>query len=121
MDGLLPDLRHKVDLLVRLSSMTLLMLACCASWEPNEATSGEDVRAFDAVRPASGTVQSAIAVLLCKLAVQLFNPPYVPTDDSEITKGGIAAAWAGGTNGRVVIDRLLSQVLRTYQTFFCIC
>lgn len=40
----------------------------------------------------------------------LFNPPYVPTDDSEITQGGIAAAWAGGPNGRVVIDRLLSQL-----------
>lgn len=40
----------------------------------------------------------------------LFNPPYVPTDDSELSQGGIAAAWAGGLRGRVVIDRLLSEL-----------
>lgn len=40
----------------------------------------------------------------------LFNPPYVPTDNSELYRGGIAAAWAGGAKGRVIIDRLLSQL-----------
>lgn len=40
----------------------------------------------------------------------LFNPPYVVTPDDEVSVDGISAAWAGGTNGRVVIDRFLAQV-----------
>lgn len=54
--------------------------------------------------PSCGLIEEACRNL------QLFNPPYVPTPDDEISKGGIAAAWAGGARGRVVIDRLLDQV-----------
>ena len=39
-----------------------------------------------------------------------FNPPYVVTPDEEIARGGIAAAWAGGYKGRVVIDRVLDML-----------
>ncbi|CAN0910482.1 Methyltransferase N6AMT1 [Linum grandiflorum] len=47
----------------------------------------------------------------CRLAgkvdLMVVNPPYVPTPEDEVGREGIAAAWAGGMNGRRVIDRLL--------------
>ena len=41
--------------------------------------------------------------------VILFNPPYVPTPDDEIQGNDIEVSWAGGTNGRRVIDRFLLE------------
>ena len=48
--------------------------------------------------------------------IQVFNPPYVLTPDEEVHRNGIARAWAGGRNGRRVIDRVLSLV--TLLTYF---
>lgn len=52
--------------------------------------------------------------------VFIFNPPYVPTPDEEVPVPVLAAstdplpaAWAGGENGRVVIDRALSLCAAT--------
>ncbi|XP_059667322.1 uncharacterized protein LOC132312814 [Cornus florida] len=39
--------------------------------------------------------------------VMVVNPPYVPTSEEEVGCDGIAAAWAGGENGRSVIDKIL--------------
>ncbi|XP_054290288.1 methyltransferase N6AMT1-like [Macrosteles quadrilineatus] len=41
--------------------------------------------------------------------VLIFNPPYVVTPDDEIA-GSIQRSWAGGANGRLVIDRLIEQM-----------
>ncbi|KAL3136611.1 hypothetical protein ABBQ38_005854 [Trebouxia sp. C0009 RCD-2024] len=62
-----------------------------------------DVIQADLVSPLSARLQQAVDILV-------FNPPYVPTPDEEVAKGGIAAAWAGGNCGRVVIDRVLPLV-----------
>ncbi|KAL0389361.1 UNVERIFIED_CONTAM: Methyltransferase N6AMT1 [Sesamum calycinum] len=39
--------------------------------------------------------------------VMVVNPPYVPTPEEEVGRHGIASAWAGGENGRSVIDKIL--------------
>lgn len=39
--------------------------------------------------------------------VMIVNPPYVPTPEDEVGAEGITASWAGGENGRSVIDRIL--------------
>jgi release factor glutamine methyltransferase len=45
-----------------------------------------------------------------KMDVVIFNPPYVPTPDEEVSGNGIEASWAGGTNGRIVVDRAIPQI-----------
>eukprot|EP00250_Pteridium_aquilinum_P031275 c43344_g1_i1 orf=66-890(+) len=42
--------------------------------------------------------------------VLVFNPPCVPTLNEEVGLDGITSAWAGGSRGRVVIDRMLDVV-----------
>lgn len=44
--------------------------------------------------------------------ILIFNPPYVPTPDEEVGSNGIEASWAGGKDGRFVLDRALSDIAR---------
>ncbi|KAK7348816.1 hypothetical protein VNO80_23519 [Phaseolus coccineus] len=39
--------------------------------------------------------------------IMVVNPPYVPTPEDEVGVEGITSSWAGGENGRSVIDRIL--------------
>jgi len=45
-----------------------------------------------------------------KVDFLVFNPPYVPTEEDELGRDDLYCAWAGGLDGRVVIDQLLPQV-----------
>lgn len=42
----------------------------------------------------------------------LFNPPYVVTTDEEVHGRGLNRAWAGGINGREIIDNVLDDLNR---------
>jgi release factor glutamine methyltransferase len=40
----------------------------------------------------------------------LANPPYLPGPSDELPAGGAELAWEGGTDGRLVVDRLCREV-----------
>eukprot|EP01127_Copromyxa_protea_P003112 TRINITY_DN1297_c0_g1_i4.p1 TRINITY_DN1297_c0_g1~~TRINITY_DN1297_c0_g1_i4.p1 ORF type:complete len:169 (-),score=28.87 TRINITY_DN1297_c0_g1_i4:102-608(-) len=45
-----------------------------------------------------------------KVDLLVFNPPYVPSEEEELNREDLYAAWAGGVDGREVIDQLLPVV-----------
>ena len=54
----------------------------------------------------------------------LFNAPYVPSEANEIDSKNVSAAWAGGENGRVVMDRLfplIPKILTKHGVFYLVC
>jgi len=40
------------------------------------------------------------------------NPPYVPCADPELPRRGLRRAWDAGTDGRVLLDRILDEAPR---------
>lgn len=45
-----------------------------------------------------------------KFDIILFNPPYVVTETDEIKGVGIERSWAGGVNGREIMDKLFPKI-----------
>jgi release factor glutamine methyltransferase len=70
-----------------------------------QATAQDNGVLVDVVQ--TSLVDGLLERLTGKVDVLLFNPPYVPTPDDEVGKSGIEASWAGGEDGRVVIDKFL--------------
>lgn len=80
-----------------------------------------------AENPEMKSILSAVETVRCDLAsgllpqldhrvsFLLFNPPYVPTPDEEVGGSDIEASWAGGVDGRRVIDRAVAQIAQSLQ------
>eukprot|EP00884_Botryococcus_braunii_P001436 jgi/Botrbrau1/11293/Bobra.0038s0059.1 len=114
-----------IALLLRQAGCVSLQIATDISSAALEATDrtlhAHEVEAVeliqaDLVLPLLPQLKSCIDLLV-------FNPPYVVTPDEEVRRGGIASAWAGGRDGRLVIDRLLplvGQLLSAEGHFFLV-
>jgi release factor glutamine methyltransferase len=48
--------------------------------------------------------------LVGNIDILIFNPPYVPSEPEEVGSTGIEASYAGGIDGREVIDEFLPQL-----------
>ncbi|CAO3680523.1 unnamed protein product [Umbelopsis ramanniana] len=55
-------------------------------------------------------VQGLLPRLCHSVDILCFNPPYAVTPSSEIAGNGIEVSWAGGIDGREVIDAMLPYV-----------
>lgn len=59
-----------------------------------------------------------------RVDILIFNPPYVITEKDELGSKSIPAAWAGGLNGREVMDKLfpmLDSLLSPNGIFYLVC
>lgn len=59
-----------------------------------------------------------------RIDILIFNPPYVVTEKDELGSKSIPAAWAGGVNGREVMDKLfpmLDSLLSPNGIFYLVC
>ncbi|HSQ01642.1 MAG TPA: HemK2/MTQ2 family protein methyltransferase, partial [Methanobacterium sp.] len=45
-----------------------------------------------------------------KFDLILFNTPYLPTEEEDVVDDELEAAWNGGKDGRVVINRFINDV-----------
>jgi len=67
------------------------------------------------MNPKALIIQSSLASGLRldnQVDVGIFNPPYVVTPESEMEGDGISISWAGGENGRAVLDAFIPLIPR---------
>jgi len=71
----------------------------------------------DLVKPFESRLKNSIDILM-------FNPPYVVTESCELGHNDLRAAWAGGKDGREVMDRLfplVDDLLSPNGVFYLVC
>jgi release factor glutamine methyltransferase len=67
---------------------------------------------LNGVHSKMGFIQASLFSALnpnVKFDLILFNAPYLPSEEGE-AESWIGRAWAGGTNGREVVDRFIREV-----------
>lgn len=118
---LLDAIRYEVDsfpefpLCLEIGVGTGIVSATVAKLLPYSVVLATDVNP----RAVASAKTLGVAALLCDLSsgirgsvdILIFNPPYVPTPDEEIQGNGLEVSWAGGADGRKVIDRWVDEAL----------
>ncbi|XP_015791714.1 hemK methyltransferase family member 2-like [Tetranychus urticae] len=85
-------------------------LACYETFRLNQLANSPQIVLTDLIESLSYRLRSNVDLIV-------FNPPYVPTEDSEIESDDLLTkSWAGGINGRRVIDRFCSSVSQVLAT-----
>ncbi|CAO2838149.1 unnamed protein product [Amaranthus hypochondriacus] len=70
----------------------------------SETLTSHGVHAEVMLMDIASALEDRLAGLIDVIVV---NPPYVPTPEDEVGCDGIVSSWAGGEDGRSVIDRIL--------------
>lgn len=76
--------------------------------ETAKVTQSSSCSVFEAVR--CDLASALLPRLQGSVSILLFNPPYVPTQDEDVGTTDIEAAWAGGVDGRRVVDRAIEPI-----------
>jgi len=110
--------RHQLEHVDENSQLSFVFL--CSDINPNAAQM--TVKTFERNKQEPKTLPFCFDVILSdfnsafrkrmknKFDVLIFNPPYVPSEQDEMGHNDVRAAYAGGENGREVIDRFLPLV-----------
>lgn len=130
-DGMLSDLQENpttaksTRILLELGSGNGVPITFCSKLAPSALAIATDInpRALAFTKKTATENQvTKLETIQCDLAtpflesckqqidIIIFNPPYVPTPDDEVSGNGIEVSWAGGERGRRVVDRAIPQI-----------